>query len=332
MRVWPLVLLGLSWAGAAFASGAAGSQDALAWLKKMAGASRQLNYTGTFVYQHGNQVETSRIVHFVNAAGGEFERLETLDGPAREVIRTNEQVTCYLPNSRTVLIEQRNARFQLPVLLPERLPAIIENYSVRTTHTDRVAGYECQVIVLEPKDNLRYGRSFCAEVNSGLPLRVRTINDKKQSLESFAFTQLTIGGSFNRDLVRSKYAAKAQSQNWRIDRSGLNIAGDTSADAGWVIGSQPPGFKKLADMRRSIAGKAGSVSHIVLSDGLAAISIFIEPLSKALPSQPLSHQGAVHIYTRPHGGHMITVLGEAPAATVMQIANSLELKTATAAR
>jgi negative regulator of sigma E activity len=45
----------------------------------------------------------------------------------------------------------------------------------------------------------------------------------------------------------------------------------------------------------------------------------------------LSHQGAVNIYTKPHGSHIVTVLGEAPAATLMQFANSLELKPTTAA-
>src|SRR3954464_9031446 len=101
-----LVLVGA--AGAAWAADGASTGEAFAWLKKMAAASRQLNYSGTIVYQHGGHVETSRVVHYVNAAGGEFEKLETLDGPPREVIRSNEQVTCYLPAAKVVLIEQRN--------------------------------------------------------------------------------------------------------------------------------------------------------------------------------------------------------------------------------
>ena len=102
----------------------------------MANASRQLIYSGTFVYQHPTKSETSRIVHYVYSAGGEFEKLEVLDGPAREVIRSNDQLTCYLPKSKTVIIEQRDAR-QLPVLL-ERMTGIPENCTVRKTETDRV--------------------------------------------------------------------------------------------------------------------------------------------------------------------------------------------------
>lgn len=294
----------------------------------MASASRQLNYSGTFVYRHGNQAETSRIVHYVNAAGGEMEKLETLDGPLREIIRTNDQVTCYLPTTRTVIIEKRNGR-RFPALLPEQLDGVADNYTVRNAGMDRVAGYECQVVLLLPKDGLRYGHNFCAETRSGLPLRARTLNDKSEPLESFVFTELKIGGRFNRDKVRSRYAGK--SRNWKIDRSALAVA-ETAADTGWVLTNQPPGFRKLTELKRSIAGRAALVSQIVFSDGLAAVSVFIEPLPKVRPAERLSHQGAVNIYTRPIADHMVTVLGEAPAATVMQFANSLEFRGAAAAR
>lgn len=317
---WPIVLLGL--VAPVLAADDAKRQDGLAWLTKMANASRQLNYSGTFVYQHADRIETSRIAHFVNPAGGEFEKLETLDGPAREVIRTNDQVTCYIPDAKTVIVEKRSAR-RFPAVFPEQLSGVADNYVVRVSGMDRVAGYDCQVVVLEPKDRLRYGHQFCAETRSGLPLRARTLSEKNQSLESFAFTELKIGGSFSRDQVRSRYAAK--SRDWKVDHSTL-VLSDVPADTGWMLTRQPAGFRKLTELKRSIAGRAVMVSHIVYSDGLAAVSVFIEPLPKTPPAQSLSHQGAVNIYVRPVGDHMVTVLGETPAATVMQIANSLEFR------
>ena len=326
--VWPVVVLGLATAHIA-AADSSDPQEGLAWLSRMAAASNQLNYSGTFVYQHGSQSETSRIAHFVNPAGGVFERLETLDGPVREVVRSNDQVTCYLPGSKTVLIEQRNARL-LPALLPENLAGITESYVVRPGRRDRVAGHECQVIALEPRDNMRYGRQFCLEVRSGLPLRVRTFNEKHDAVESFAFTQLRIGGRFDRDKVKSRYAGRSRS--WRIDRSALNVT-EKSVETGWVVANQPPGFRKLMEVKRSIAGRSEPVAQIVFSDGLAAISVFIEPMPKDKSAErSLTHQGAVNIYTRPYADRMVTVLGEAPAETVMQIANSLELRTSAAAK
>lgn len=321
-----------SMVGAAHAADTKPSGDAFAWLKKIAGASRQLNYSGTIVYQHRNQIETSRVVHFVNAAGGEFEKLEALDGPPREVIRSNDQVICYLPNAKLVLIEERNRSTRnFPALLPESLDGISESYQIRKEGVDRVAGYDCQWITLAPRDNLRYGRRFCAELASALPLRAQTLNEKGEPVESFAFTQLTIGGVFSRDRVKSKYSEKSRTQNWRVDRSAFGMAAATPADTGWSLTNALPGFRKVMETRRLMGGRSGAVSQIVFSDGLAAISIFIEPMPAAQTTQSLSHQGAVNIYTRPYGSHAVTVLGEVPAATVMQIANSLELRPVTAA-
>jgi sigma-E factor negative regulatory protein RseB len=297
----------------------ADSLDAMAWLRKIADASRQHNFAGTFVYQHGRQIETSRIAHWVDA-GGEHEKLETLDGPPRETIRTNDNVACYLPESKTVIFTKRNGR-QFPALLPEQLTGITENYVVRKGEVNRVAGADCQTILLEPKDNLRYAHHFCAELVSGLLLRARAYAENNELVESFAFTQLLLGNAVTRDLLKSKYAAK--SHDWRVDRHALE-RGDVTGDSGWTLKNQPPGFRKVTEMRRAIAGRPGAVSHIVYSDGLAAISVFIEPMPKAPPQAgPLPYQGAVNIYVRPQAEQMLTVVGETPARTVRQVAESL---------
>jgi sigma-E factor negative regulatory protein RseB len=185
-------------------------------------------------------------------------------------------------------------------------------------------------VLLEPRDALRYGRRFCAELASGLPLRAQTLNEKNEPLESFGFGQVALGRPFNRDDVKSKWADRSKTQNWRVERSGYNVVTSTPADTGWIVTSQPPGFRKVMEARRSIGGRTGSVSQIVLSDGLSAVSIFIEPSLREPKGPSLWQQGAVNIYTRQQGNHTVTVLGEAPAGTLMQIANSLEQKPTTA--
>lgn len=292
--------------------------DAVTWLKRISTASRQINYAGTFVYRHANQSETSRIVHWADASG-EYEKLEVLDGPPREIVRNNDNVTCYLPQSKTVIIEKRTIR-RFPSLLPEQFTGISENYTVRKGEQGRVAGYDCQVIALDPKDELRYGHKFCVEIASGLPLRASMYNEKNELVESFAFTQLAIGSQVSKDMLKSRYAA--MSQSWHVDKSALQRA-ESSADTGWVLTNQPVGFKKLTEMKRWIAGRATKISHIVYSDGLAAVSIFIEPLPKSPPPPGPSYQGAVNIYVRSQADQMLTVVGETPARTVKQIAESL---------
>lgn len=311
-----LLLLGAM--GCAGYAGAEPSDDAMAWLKKIANASRRVNYAGTFVYQHGRQVETSRIAHWADASG-EYEKLETLDGPSREIIRNNDNVTCYLPDSKTVIIEKRTAR-QFPALLPEQLSGISDNYIVKKGEQDRVAGFDCQVIALESKDNLRYGHKFCAELVSALPLRARTYSDKNEMIESFAFTQLTIGSGVSKDMLKSRYAEK--SKTWHVDKSALQKS-EANANTGWMLKSHPAGFKKLTEMKRVTAGRASPVAHIVYSDGLAAVSVFIEPMPKPPPPVGPAYQGAVNIYVRAQADQMVTVVGEAPARTVKQIAESL---------
>lgn len=308
------------------APGAANVPDALAWLKKIADSSRTISYSGTFVYQHGSRVETSRVVHYVNADGGVFERLETLDGPPREIVRANDHVTAYIPDARVVLIERRSTR-HLPIMLPEKLSDLTQYYDVKMLDKDRMGGFECVWIGVAPRDKLRYGRKFCAELESGLPLRAQVFNENTQVIESFGFSQLTLGGKFNRDQVTSRYEKRAAAQRWRVDRSALDVM-EQAADTGWTVSNLPAGFRKSMEVKRTIVGRTVAMPHLVFSDGLAAISIFVEPKLRELTGKPLTNQGAVHIYKRVIGEQIVTVLGEAPAATVMQVGNSMETKSA----
>jgi sigma-E factor negative regulatory protein RseB len=314
-----LALLGAIGCGGSFAAENGG--DAMAWLKKIATASRHFNYAGTFVYQHGRQMETSRIAHMSDASG-EYEKLETLDGSPREIIRNNENVTCYLPESKTVIIEKRTSR-QFPALLPDQLTGITDNYVVTKGGQDRVAGYDCQIIALEPKDNLRYGHMYCADLASGLALRARTVNEKGGMVDMFVFTQLVIGAGVSRDMLKSRFAGLSNS--WHIDRAALDRS-ESAADSGWVLKTPLAGFKKLTEVKRSIPGRATPVSHIVYSDGLAAVSVFVEPMSKSPPSPGATYQGAVNMYVKSAADQVVTVVGEAPANTVKQIAESISAK------
>lgn len=294
--------------------------DAMAWLQRIAGAARQLNYAGTFVYQHGDTVETSRIVHLVEP-NGEVERLETLDGPRREVVRTHDLVYTYHPDDKSVRVERRRQGRSFPQLLPDQLTAITEHYDIRKAEIERVGGLEAQALVLEPRDALRYGHKFWADTGTGLLLKAKMIGERNHTMELFAFTQLQIGGHIPRELLKPSFALPVP-----VPPPG----GPEVIDTGWLIGNQPPGFHRVLEVRRMReSSQNGPLTHIVLSDGLAAISVFIEPISartKGMPDGRLIQQGAIHIFTRVVGDQRVTVLGETPAGTVMQIANSLSPK------
>ena len=150
----------------------AAAQDAIAFLSRAANAARTLNYTGTLVFQHAGRVETSRLVH-LNEAGSEFEKLVNLEGPAREVIRSNGEVRCYYPDAKLVRIEPRTFRNAFPSLSAQQQKALTEYYEVRKAESDRVAGLDVQAWIFEPRAGLRYGHKLWFEVATGLLLKAR---------------------------------------------------------------------------------------------------------------------------------------------------------------
>jgi sigma-E factor negative regulatory protein RseB len=312
-------LAAATWMGPAMAQ--TGS-DALAWLHKMYTATKKLNYTGTFIYQYGDQVETSRITRLIDA-GNVLERVETLDGTPREIIRVNDEVKCYLPTSMTLKIDRNQVSKPFPGMLPEQVASVASYYNVRKGEVERIAGYDCQSIILEPKDGMRYGYKLWADMNTGMLVKAKTFNEKGEVLEQFFFTDLKIGGRIDRDAVKSKFQGKGK--DWRIENLAMNEV--NLAEQGWVLKALPAGYSKVTEMRGSV-GNHPSVSHIVLSDGLGAASVFIEPLaSRPAPSRlGLSRQGAMSVFTRKVDDYLVTVVGELPPDGVMFIANQVEYR------
>lgn len=293
--------------------------EALGWLRKIYQGTDKLSYSGTFVYQQGESTETSRITRLVDA-NGEVEKLETLDGTAREIVRTRDAVRCYLPESRTVKVDRPSGRRGFPALLPEQLSKVAQNYSVTLGEVRRIAGYECQAVMLMPKDDLRYGYKLWADTKTGMLLKARTFDEKGRMVEQFTFTMLAIG-NVPRESLKTRYSA----QDWRVEDTA--VAPASLAESGWSVAGGLPGFQKVDEVRRRL-GDAKPVGQIVFSDGLAAVSVFIEASEGR--SEPvrtgLSSMGAIHIYTREVANHVVTVVGEAPAASIRRIADAVEYR------
>ncbi len=295
---------------------------ALQWLKRIHTATQTLSYSGTFVYHQGQQVETTRITHVVEPTGPR-ERLEALDGGPREILPTRDQTVCYLPASMTVKIEKQQGQPAFPAILSDQIKELSDNYGITRGEVERVGGYNCQTIRLEPKDSMRYGHQLWADVNSGMLLKAKTFNEKHEVVEQFAFTQLQIGGAIARDSLKPKFSRA--SRTWRVEDSGATSA--NLAEAGWSLRVKPPGFRTVTELVRKLGGNSG-VGHMVLSDGLAAVSVFIEPASvRPVSSQTgLMRQGATNVYVRSVGNHWVTVVGEAPAESVKYIADAVEYR------
>ncbi|HQR02628.1 MAG TPA: MucB/RseB C-terminal domain-containing protein [Rhodocyclaceae bacterium] len=297
--------------------------DALQWMQKSAAATRKLSYSGTFIYQTGGRMETSHIVHYFDG-NHEFERAVVLDGSPREIVRTNDEVRCYLPESRVVVVEKRGLRRGLPVTLPEGIAGLTDFYNIRRGPPARVAGFETQSILAEPRDTLRYHRQFWLDTHSGLVLKASMVNDRGEVRESFAFTELKIGGSIDKEALKPQ--TKIQGADWRVhDAQAREVDAD---DTPWVFTTLLPGYKRISSMKRQVHADGTEAIHVVFSDGLSAISAFIEPLTPARSHPELGtfSMGAVNGYKRQIGNNLVVVMGDAPVAAIRKLADGVEMR------
>lgn len=299
-------------AGSAIAQTA--PEDGRAWLERIYEATRTLSYTGTFVYQHDRRSETSRVTRLASAQGN-IERLEVLDGEPREIVRSKDGVRCYLPQSRTLKVDHHDVSRRFPTMLPEQLTDLLKHYAVRVGAQDRVAGRTCRTISLQPKDHYRYGYELCADLATGMLLRSITFNEGQVPVEQFTFTQLEVG-EVRPEAVEPQHATRS----WRVEEASVRPA-DLGAE-GWRVDADLPGFHKIVEVVRVLRERA-RVGQLVYSDGLAAVSVFIEPADGQSGSMPrgAAALGGVNIFVREVEGHIVTVVGEAPASSVRRIAD-----------
>ena len=286
-------------------------------LQKMQDAARNLDYAGVYTYQQGNIVLSTRVVHIVDGTG-ERERISLLDGRPREYIRHNETTRCLLPDDRVVLVERRESE-RFPAVLfddGERLPA---HYDLQLADTpDRVAGRECRDLTLVPRDAQRFGFRICADRDTGLPLRAQTLGPDGV-LAQIVFNTLEVG----KGVASEALAPTWNTSEWKVVEIPIKEV-DLAAE-GWRI-PLPPGYEPLTQVARQMKG-GREVKHLVASDGLSTLSVFIEAYSGP-EGQPhdlgLVRKGVLSVYRKRIGDHWLTVLGEVPADTVRDLAHRTE--------
>jgi sigma-E factor negative regulatory protein RseB len=297
------------------------SLDDMNWLKKMVLATHETDYSGTFLYQSSDYVEISRITHLLDGED-EHERLEGLDGERSEVIRKNDRVWCYLGATK-VMVANRDGTKMFPALLPRELTLLQDNYVIRHGEEDRVAGFNTHSMLFQPRDKMRFTRKMWAHSDTGLLLKAVVMDERDQIVEQYTFTQLNIGGEIDRKwIVRSKLGDQEKAIDQNAGASAVPAINATSS--GWKVYALPAGFKKMTEMSRPMRGGQQSATHMVYSDGLAGISVFIEKLSEKSDVKPgLYSKGGLQIFIKTLDKNLLTVVGEVPPRTVMQVAESI---------
>lgn len=308
--------LGAAPLGATLAAEVA-SSPGMELLQKMQKAARSRDYAGVYTYQQGSVVLSTRVVHVVDGTG-ERERVSLLDGRPREYIRHNDTTQCLLPDLKLVLVERRDSERFPAVLFDEgdRLPA---HYELRVSDAlERVAGRACVDLTLTPRDSQRYGYRFCADEETGLPLRAQTVGPEG-TLIQIVFNTLEVGANVTSEALSPAWNTK----DWKVVE--VPVEEVDLASEGWRI-PLPPGYQPLTQVARQMKADR-RVKQLVASDGLSTISVFIEAYGEA-GGQPrefgLMRKGALSVYRKRIGDHWLTVLGEVPADTVRDLADRTE--------
>lgn len=304
------------------------SAEADVWqvLQKAALAARALSYQGIFVCQSGAQSKSVQITHTYSNKG-EFARSVMLDGPPRELLSQGSDLVIYNQKNEKVIIEKRRGQNMFPAILPASLDAIKDSYQLRSAEMERVAGRQAQMLVLESKDDLRYSYRLWIDTEYGLLLKSVMFNSQNEIMESIAFSQIGLFNNSGFDWFQPKIDTK----KYYVMEDEVVTAADSRPAADWTVKELPAGYRKVDQMIRMVHGNAIPVTHIIFSDGLASVSLFVEPVNKSAKAKygakPVHNiVGNTSFYASVTGGYQVTVVGEVPEATVAQIANAVVFK------
>lgn len=292
------------------------------WLVRISEAAREANYRGVIFYQAPNTQETLRVVHRFQD-GIELERVQTLTGLPREIIKQDDKVICLLPRDRKVTVDRPTPKALFPGLTPARVAQIGEVYEFDDLGQARIAGRVCRGIAVTPRDDFRYGYEVWADEATAVPLKVNLVGRNGAVLEQMMFTQIEFPERIPDSALQSELDPGQHAQITQMARTAPAQPPLPGAVARFE--RLPPGFKVMQRELRPTADGKGMVEHLLLSDGLSAVSVF--RARKAVPTrvfQGVSQMGAVHAYGRMQGTVHITVVGEAPPETVRLIGESLK--------
>ena len=251
----------------------------------------------------------------------QVERVETLTGPPRSVYRHNDQVLTFLPEHKLVISEKRESLGMFPALLRSADSRIGDFYAAQQGQVERVAGVEADIVELRPKDDLRFGYRVWVEQKNGLVVKLQTLDAQGKVLEQSAFSELQLDAPVK---MSKLLKLMAKSEGYRVSRPAL--VPTTASAEGWTLKAPVAGFKSMSCLKRVSTGAGASEPmQWIFSDGLATVSMFVEPFDKLRHTEEASlAMGATHTMTRRIDDYWLTVMGEVPDATLKRFASGLE--------
>lgn len=292
-------------------------------LIKMTQAMEALNYQGTVAFLKNGKLEPMKYFHAVDK-GVEQERLLSLNSPLREIIRDADRVSCLFKATQQLVVDQRPFERSFLIDIPANLDALDGIYNIVVVGEENIAMLPAFVIAIYPKDNFRYARKIWVEKQHFLPLKVVVYDLANEVLEQLVFTELQVKDAL--PLVDAKFL---DAVNPAPPVHQLQI--QKSDQANFVLNALPPGFREIFFTRKPMHNSDQQVDHLLMSDGFASVSIYMENKNAAMQPELYAQGGVqsigtVNFISRTLGDFEITVMGEVPADTVKLIADGIKLR------
>jgi sigma-E factor negative regulatory protein RseB len=291
------------------------------WLARMNTALTTRNYDGVFFHVQGGRVETLRIIHRVQD-GAVTERLVSLDGSGREFIRSGTELTCYLPDQHTVLVERRPQDGTLLGNLPSFDESTRGFYDIRHVERVRLMGRDTHVIEVSPKDAYRYGYRLWIDESTAMPLKTQLCDRQGAVIEQLVFANIALPER----IPDAALVPQVSTEGYRWLRHDSDAAAaDGPTPVLWSVLKLPPGFRMTSRAAQPMPGSDGPVEHLVFTDGLASVSVFVEShTATETHVEGAARFGSSSAFSTVVDGHQVTAVGEVPPETVRFIANSVK--------
>ncbi|QHS09834.1 MucB/RseB C-terminal domain-containing protein [Sinimarinibacterium sp. NLF-5-8] len=300
--------------------------DAL--LMRMSEAARSVNYQGVVVYQSQNQLDTLRVLHGFSQ-GVELERVEALTGEPREIVKRDGKVICLLPRDRRVMFDRPTPKNLFVSLTPERIAQLAPVYRIENLGQARVAGRRCNGLAITPRDDFRYGYRVWADAQTHVPLKVHLVAPGGQVLEQMMFTEVQFPAQIDEadfePALRNDPRVIEQARGEAVPSVPAPPLPATEQIPAFQLGQLPPGFRVTLRTLQPAADGQGMVEHVVVTDGLTAVSVFGAPQHDHHGGfEGQSQMGAIHAFGRVIGAMRFTVVGEAPSQTIRLIGEGVQ--------
>lgn len=313
---WLLALFMLAVAGSAVARDRLGPNE---WLERMATAVATLDYEGTVIHRQNGEAQALKVVHKV-VDGVVNEKVSTQEGSGLEIIRIGNEVHCILPDKKSVLVEQWNDRSTLISTLPSSELNFGSEYDLSVVREERVAGRPAVLVAIRPHDQFRFGHRVWLDRESAFPLRTELVGNDGRLIEQIKFADINLGSVVSQQDLES--SLDLENFTWYNEPA---RAETPEVDTSWICDDLPSGFRVMSTRHEQMPGSDAPVTHIVYSDGLATVSVFIaEDQEQEIARR--SNLGASNSYSIERDNYQITAIGEVPAETVQRIASSMRLR------